>query len=690
MSETTVFLVAVLQLLPAAAWATVSRTAWQFGVAKPGMPELVMLAVTAALLTGYFVLQVVFTLVPGVLHDAPPPWLVTAYVVGDVLVYHALAVFRHSARLLRPAGGVSSRWLAWNYGLAALMSVLAVIGPRVFPFETIDARVRAYSATVTLYSMVQMALGVRDLAAAVRPARGLRTGAAMTLTRRADVALLGGVVALLVAMVALQATGGWREHPVALRAVVTAMGLLLVMPIAARNLGEVLRGLVTTTVMAVGVAAIYFATEVWAVPGVEPASQMRVRMAAVFVLVVFLGFGQRTIRRGFETLVYGRRRRRADELIAFLQGLAPERGLQACCDDAVDAVVRIGGARGGALLLTDGTGASAGAVDLAPLRAAWPGAHVLAGRTDRIIPWPQFAGLPAAALQALVEQDVAVVLPIVGPHRTWGHLFVVRSVLAVTEEGDAETTTAVTGQLALLFDVASLLERAVAVERSLAHAEKLAAIGETAARIAHEIRNPVTAARSLAQQLAREPGTQHAVELGLILEELERVERQVASLLRFARREDLRLDVFDLSDLVRSTLAGYAGRLDAARIALDVDVTDDVTARADRERIRQVLVNLLDNAVDALAEVPEPRRLAVSLTTRNGTATMQVADSGPGVDDAALPRLFEPFFSLKPSGTGLGLAIARRTVESHGGRIAAGRAPAGGLAVAVDLPLDAS
>src|SRR2546425_9181244 len=93
-------------------------------------------------------------------------------------------------------------------------------------------------------------------------------------------------------------------------------------------------------------------------------------------------------------------------------------------------------------------------------------------------------------------------------------------------EDDVEGFQAFVAQLALLLDGADLLARTIAVERSLAHTEKLAAIGELAARIAHEIRNPVTAARSLAQQLAREPGQPWVAEHRLILEELERVERR--------------------------------------------------------------------------------------------------------------------------------------------------------------------
>ena len=686
MSETTVFLVALLQLLPVVAWGMVARAAWRFrGVPRPGRPGgLGLVALLATLLASYFLFQTVVTLVPGALHDAPPGWLIAIYVLGDVQIFLVLAVGRHFARAVR-YGDAGSGWLPWNYGIAFALALVAVHGPAILPFATPEDRQRAYSGVVTLYASVQAALGVRDLAAASRPGRALRSGAGVAVTRRADVALLSGVVVLLAVIVALHVAGGWREHPVALRGAMTALALLLVVPIAARTLGMTLHGLVTTAVMVAGVAAIWFGVELWAVPRVGEAAQMRLRMAAVFVLAG-LAPAARALRAALDALLRGRGRRRVRALVTSLEGLEPERGVQACCTAAVEALVRAGGTRGAAILLEDGSGAAAGSIALDPLRAVWPGADAAVGSTDRLIPWPEFGRLPPDAMQVLVEQDVAVVLRIAGSRRMWGHLFLVTDVLAIAEDGDAETAGALIGQLALLLDVAALLDRTVAVERSLAHAEKLAAIGETAARIAHEIRNPVTAARSLAQQLAREPGG-HAAEHALILEELERVERQVASLLRFARREELRLDGVDLSELVRSTLAQYAGRLEEARVTLATDVADHVTARADRERLRQVLVNLLDNALDALGDRGEPRRIAVALAARNGTATMEVADSGPGVDDAALPRLFEPFFSLKPHGTGLGLAIARRTVESHGGRMAARRAAGGGLAVVVELPL---
>jgi len=246
-------------------------------------------------------------------------------------------------------------------------------------------------------------------------------------------------------------------------------------------------------------------------------------------------------------------------------------------------------------------------------------------------------------------------------------------------------------QLALVLDAAELVARAIALERSLAHSEKLAVIGETAARIVHEIRNPVTAARSLAQQLAREPASPHNAEhAGLVVEELERVERQVQVLLRFARRDTFDLAPLDLAELARATAESYEARLKAAGVEMELALSPGTVVRADREKLRQVLVNLLDNAMDALAEARGPRRIGLTVGSANGTAMLRVADSGPGVAAHVLGRLFEPFFSLKEKGTGLGLAIAKRTVEAHGGTIEATSPPDAGLTMQIALPLSGS
>jgi len=410
-------------------------------------------------------------------------------------------------------------------------------------------------------------------------------------------------------------------------------------------------------------------------------------LGAVLGVVLVLVPAQGWLRAAIDRLVFRRSRRRWAEVHAVLHTLSPELGVLECCRRALGELARALQLRGAAFLLAGGEAVTHGAFALAPLAAAW-------ARWARALPphafgKSRFRDLPLPLIEALIEADVVAIVPVVSPRRLWGHVLVRTDLLRASfSDEDDQAIDAIADQLGLVLDAAELLARTVAVERSLAHAEKLAAIGELAARIAHEIRNPVTAARSLAQQLAREPTSPFAAEHRLILDELERVERQVAALLRFARREDFRFEPVDLAELARATLEAFRPRLEAGGVTLELALADGVTARADREKLRQVLVNLLENALDAMtAEAGGPRTLSVAVGNGHGAAALEVRDSGPGVPADALSHLGEPFFSTKPSGTGLGLAIARRTVEAHGGRIALGAGKERGLVVSIELPL---
>jgi signal transduction histidine kinase len=417
--------------------------------------------------------------------------------------------------------------------------------------------------------------------------------------------------------------------------------------------------------------------------GLEPL----VDAAVVLALVVLLGPARAWAERAVASWLFQRDRARWDALTRVLHETVPDDGVVACCGRVLDAAVRLLRLRGAAVLLHDGVVVQRGSIALRAVPALWPRSpgELPAG----MLPEARIRELPPALAAALAEAEINAVVPIASPRRHWGYGFVTTDLRGASfsyEEDIAISTFA--DQLARLLDAGDLVAHAVAVERSLAHAEKLAAIGETAARIAHEIRNPVTAARSLAQQMVREPASPLNAEAAtVILEQLERVERQVRELLRFARREDLHAEPVDLGALVQHTLAELQARLDAAQVQVSLDIADGVVARADRERLRQVLVNLVENGAEALAAVPAPRTLAVSLAAVNGSARLRVADNGPGVPADALPRLFEPFFSCKPGGTGLGLAIVRRTVDAHGGRVRAESAAGAGAAFEVELPL---
>ena len=223
------------------------------------------------------------------------------------------------------------------------------------------------------------------------------------------------------------------------------------------------------------------------------------------------------------------------------------------------------------------------------------------------------------------------------------------------------------------------------VWRRMQEKDRLAAIGQMAAGLAHEVKNPLGAIKGAAQLLA-EPGPDGAANeaatrefLGIILEEVERLDRVVGSVLDYARPRRESPAPVDVNAVVRRTLQILASdSADEGRI--DLELGDALPrVRIDAEQLRQVIMNLVRNAMQAMAG-----RGAVRVTTRaraggrgrsdlgaEGAAWIElsVADSGPGMSQKVLKNLFVPFFSTKDHGTGLGLAISQRIIDGAGGTI---------------------
>jgi len=227
-------------------------------------------------------------------------------------------------------------------------------------------------------------------------------------------------------------------------------------------------------------------------------------------------------------------------------------------------------------------------------------------------------------------------------------------------------------------------------ERSALEGRHARSLEELSASIAHEIRTPITAAKSLVQQMEEDPRAAENVEYARVaLAELERVERSVSHLLRFAREEETELAPLRLADVVDSALASLSERAARSGIELARELDGPGELTGDPEKLRRVVINLVANAIEALegAKTPSPRvEVAVGEDLAGSCVWLRVRDNGPGIDAGLRERLFGPFASAKPGGTGLGLAITRKLVEAHGGAIEASSPPGRGAEFLVVLP----
>jgi len=196
---------------------------------------------------------------------------------------------------------------------------------------------------------------------------------------------------------------------------------------------------------------------------------------------------------------------------------------------------------------------------------------------------------------------------------------------------------------------------------------------DLSASIAHEIRNPITAAKSLVQQMGEDPASNENLEYaGLALSELDRVERSISHLLRYARDEEPRFSVMTLAGAARAASEGLRERAAAHGIELVVEFDREGEMRGDPEKLRRVIENLVSNAIDALAASETVLARVELLGGENLAGTevwLRVVDNGPGIPADEQERIWSPFYTTKDTGTGLGLALSRKTIEAHGGRI---------------------
>ena len=154
------------------------------------------------------------------------------------------------------------------------------------------------------------------------------------------------------------------------------------------------------------------------------------------------------------------------------------------------------------------------------------------------------------------------------------------------------------------------------------------------------------------------------------LEELDRVERSISHLLRYARDEEISFEPFEMADVVESTLDSYRDRIDLLGVEVELQLDSRGPMRGDPERMRRVLANLVGNALDAVEQGDTPVPRLQIMAGENLAATevwVRVRDNGPGIHPDVLDKVFNPFFTTKDKGTGLGLALSKKVVDAHGG-----------------------
>jgi PAS domain S-box-containing protein len=223
------------------------------------------------------------------------------------------------------------------------------------------------------------------------------------------------------------------------------------------------------------------------------------------------------------------------------------------------------------------------------------------------------------------------------------------------------------------------------LESQLEKSRRLAALGELAASLAHEIRNPLGALSGAFQILSSNTkmGEEDRSLLEIISREIHRLEYLVNDMLDYARPKKAEPDYIDLSKLIAETLRTFVLDEDASEREVTSDVEENLMHHADGSQLKQVLINLLQNAVQA---TEQGDRIEVTAKRISSDVMIEVKDTGKGIPSEFQKKIFDPFFTTRERGLGLGLALCRRIVGEHQGTIEAMHKEGGGSVLRIILP----
>ena len=261
-----------------------------------------------------------------------------------------------------------------------------------------------------------------------------------------------------------------------------------------------------------------------------------------------------------------------------------------------------------------------------------------------------------------------------------GRIVPLEVIATVLEEGTGDFL----GYVILFRDITEILHLKKEMERS----QRLASLGSLAAGVAHEIRNPLSSIKGFAtffkERYQDNPEDRKTAEI--MVQEVERLNRVISQLLEFARPMDMNRRWDSIQEIIRHTLKMIEGEAGEKKISIYADIPSEPgNIFIDADKITQVMLNLCLNAISAM---DRGGTLSVALSMpHNRMVQIDVSDTGAGIDEENLSRIFDPYFTTKPSGTGLGLAIVYRIIEAHNGEIRVESERGKGTKVTVILPV---
>jgi signal transduction histidine kinase len=293
----------------------------------------------------------------------------------------------------------------------------------------------------------------------------------------------------------------------------------------------------------------------------------------------------------------------------------------------------------------------------------------------------------------LLNAGIALLFPFIAVNRLTGAALLTRKADGGSyEQSEVETLMLLANHSALAIEHALLYQFQEDKLKRILHADKLATVGELAAGAAHEIRNPLTSIRSTAQFLTKDLPEERRPLVNGIIEEVDRIDHIIASLLSLSKSTELKIVRVDLADILRQTLLLLEPELHTRRITVEEEMKpESAIIEGDQAQLKQLFLNILLNSIQAM---PQGGNIAVRIIENTALGgedrqgvVVTVRDTGRGIPAEDLPKVFDPFFTTKENGTGLGLSISYGIVSKHGGEIQIGSSTDGtGTTVTMYLP----